>query len=388
LILMVLVAVVTPVEAVEMNAVFPELNLPGFKIVPFLTERGEYQTNLLLQRRGAIDDFISKTIPGVVVELPFGRHRLDLAMRAEIVRYLDHSQFDNEHFFLLGALKLDFPAGLSVRVRDEMAKTSDPPGTELTGRVNSFTNTLGPEVEYRLAQRFSVGVNYVWTHVDFESSVGALTRDEHLMGLSGFWRAFPKTDLFVNYSYGFKTFENDPSRDVTRHVAVVGVRGEVTSRLASTFRIGYESRTPDSRTGPAYNGLITGGDWVFTPSDRTRITLLTQRSAEESVFDTNRFFIATMATLLAQQRFGPKVTVNGRVFGGTNDYPDKSSDVTAAGRFHRRSDWLMGAGFGADYQIQRWLAVGGDYSLSLRESNFDTFDYTDHVLGVKVTLSF
>ena len=56
-------------------------------------------------------------------------------------------------------------------------------------------------------------------------------------------------------------------------------------------------------------------------------------------------------------------------------------------RFHRRTDWLTGGGLGLDYQLQRWLGFGIDYSFSDRTSNFRNFDYTDHIVGLKVTLS-
>jgi hypothetical protein len=368
-------------SAVEMNAVWPELNLPGFRITPFITERVEHQTNILLQPNNELDDLISRTIAGVVVELPFGRHRLDLAARVEILRYFDNGQFDDEHYFVLANLALVYPGGLRIRVKEEFVKTSDPPGTELTGRIDNTTNTIAPEIEYAIAQRVSVGVNYAYARVRLDT-VAPLDRDEHTVGLTGFWRLTAKSDLLANVSYGVKQFESATSRDVDRYFAMAGLRGDVTSRLSSTFRIGYEVR--DEGSGRTASTIISSGDWVFIPTERTRFTLLTQRSFEESTFATNTTYTATMLTLLFQHRLRPKVIVHGRLFTGLNEYPNKDLDVN---RFHRRTDRLLGAGLGLDYQIQRWLGVGADYTLADRASNFRGFDYTDHVLGVKVTLS-
>ena len=376
-----LLTLVAPVHAINVNAVWPDLGLPGFKLTPFFTERLEYQSNVLLAPRNELDDFISRSIPGVVVELPFGTHRLDLSARAEILRYLKHSQFDNEHFFLLGNLQLNFPGGLKVRMKEQFTTTSDPPGTELTGRINRTTNTINPEVEYGLARRFSLRAGYTFTHVNFDEPVTRLSRNEHTFGLTGYWHMTAKSDLLGNLSYGKINFGNVTGRDSERFFGMVGLRGELTSRLSSTFRFGYEHRESPTQK---VNSIITSGDWTFVPSDRTRLILLTQRSLEESVFGTDTTFTATVATLLAQHSFGPKLTTNGRVFIGLNEYPN--NDVDGA-RFHRRTDVLMGLGLGADYQIQRWLAVGADYSVSNRSSNFNGFDYTDHIIGMKVTLS-
>ena len=53
-----------------------------------------------------------------------------------------------------------------------------------------------------------------------------------------------------------------------------------------------------------------------------------------------------------------------------------------------RYDELAGLGVGLDYQIQRWLGIGADYTHTRRDSNFDNFDFKNDIVGAKVTLSF
>jgi hypothetical protein len=202
------------------------------------------------------------------------------------------------------------------------------------------------------------------------------------VGASLFWKVLPKSDLYANLAYGIKRFEEDATRDADRYIASVGVRGELTSKLSSTFRIGYEYR--DDRTSGPTTNLVTSGDWTFAPTERTRFVLLTQRSFEESTFANNNTYLTTLATLSADHRFGPKLRANVRLFGGLNEYGNKALDID---RFRWREDWLLGAGLGVDYQIQRWLGVGADYSFSDRRSNFRDVDYTDHIVGLKITLS-
>ena len=78
--------------------------------------------------------------------------------------------------------------------------------------------------------------------------------------------------------------------------------------------------------------------------------------------------------------------ISRRVFGGTNDYPDKAAKPNSVQAW--RSDELVGASLGVDYQIQRWLGVGADYTFTRRNSNFDNLDFKSDVVGAKVTLSF
>jgi hypothetical protein len=41
-------------------------------------------------------------LPGFVLELPFGRHQLDLGFRSEILRYVELTNQDTEHYVVLG----------------------------------------------------------------------------------------------------------------------------------------------------------------------------------------------------------------------------------------------------------------------------------------------
>ena len=375
-----------PVAAVDLNAVWPDLNLPGFTFTPFFTERVEYESNVFQTPSRQQDDVISKSIPGFVLALPFGSHRLDFGARAEILRYFDRDEQDTEHYFVLGNLKLDFPGGLKAGLKEDFAFTSQPPGTELTGRIDSSTNVLAPGIEYGFAQRYALGVDYAWTHVDFESRVNQLDRDEHLVGLTGFYRVQPKTDALLNLSYGEKDFDTASERDVTRWLVLGGVRGYLTAMLTSTLRLGYESREADASRHTDYHGFVANGDVVWQPLERTKVSVLVDRSPQESVFATNFWYLSTVVTLAAEHKINSKVTFLGRVYGATNDYPDKAAKVNS--QVDWRTDDLVGFGLGVDYQIQRWLGVGLDWAWTKRDSNFSEFDYTNNVVAGKVTLSF
>jgi hypothetical protein len=384
-----------PAVAVDLNALWPDLGLPGFKITPFLGQRFEYESNVFQAHSGSQDDVISKTIPGFVLELPLGRHKIDLGFRAEILRYFDLTDQDTEHYFVLGNLLLDFPGGLKLNLKEDFARTSDPPGTELTGRLNSTTNIVSPSVEYAFARRWAAGFEYVYTTVEFDSDSGVtdLDRTEHTFGLTGYYKVQPKTDILLNVGYGFKNFDNSQStttglqndRDADRFFVTTGLRGELTSRLVSTFRIGYEVRNGDDDRGD-YKGFIVGGDLVWRPTDRTRVSLITERSVQESIFQNNFVYIGNQATLSVEHFLTPKLLVSGRLTGSTANYFEKSQKTNST--FDWREDFVGSYSVGLEYNIQKWLAVSADYTHTRRDSNFNNFDYKDDIVGGKVTLSF
>jgi hypothetical protein len=360
--------------------------IPGLKLSPFLSERVEYDSNVFQTPSHTKDDIIFKTIPGFVADYTFSPHSISAGYRAEILRYLDLTNQDTVHHIGVAQLRLDFPRTL-LTLRDDFTRTSDPPGTELTGRILSTTNVLKPEGEYRITSSFSTGLNYSWTRVRFDDRpIGDLIdRDEHLIGASVFWKFMPRGDVFFNYSYGISSFTEADDRDFTSHNITIGLRGDITSKLSSVFRIGYTREDPVHGNQTSYNGLIFGGDTTYRPTDRLTFTLSTQRGRQESVFGTNAFYVTSNATLSALYQILPKVTLTARLGGGINDYSTKQ---TADGKTDFRHDSFILAGAQADYDIQPWLRVGLEYLRTSRDSNFPSFRFVDDRITARGTLQF
>ncbi len=360
--------------------------VPGLKVSPFLSERVEYESNVFQVPSHSKDDLIFKTIPGFLADYTFGTHSVSAGYRAEILKYLDLTNQDTVHHIAVGQLRLDFPRTL-LTLRDDFTRTSDPPGTELTGRILSTTNALKPEGEYRLTPSFSTGLNYSWTRVRFDDrAIGTLIdRDDHLIGASVFWKFVPKGDLFFTYSYGWSSFVDSSDRDFTSHNVSVGLRGDITAKLSSSFRVGYTRGEPVHGNQASFTGLALGGDWVYKPLERLTFTLSTQRARQESTFGTTVFYVTNSGTLSAQYQVLPKVSLSARVGGGLNDY---SSKQTADGKTDFRHDSFILAGAQAEYDIEPWLRMGLEYLRTSRDSNFPSFRFVDDRITGRVTVQF
>jgi len=360
--------------------------VPGLKLSPFLSERVEYESNIFQVPSHSQGDVIFKTIPGFLADYTFGSHSLSAGYRAEILRYLDLTNQDTVHHIAVGQLRLDFPRTL-LNLRDDFTRTSDPPGTELTGRILSTTNALKPEGEYHLTPSFSTGLNYAWTRVRFDDQAIAtlIDRDDHLIGASVFWKFVPKGDLSLNYSYGWSSFTDSSDRDFTSHSVTFGLRGDVTSKLSSGFRIGYTWQAATRSNQDTFSGLILGGDWTYKPTERTTITLSTLRARQESTFGTTVFYLTNSGTLAASHQILPKLSVGARIGVGLNGYSTKE---TADGKTDFRHDSFILGGAQADYEIQPWLRMGLEYLRTSRDSNFPSFRFVDNRITVRVTVQF
>lgn len=366
-----------------------ELNdwIPGLRLTPFFSERVTYESNVFQVPSGAQADTVFKTIPGFLADYTFGPNSISLGYRAEILNYVTLTSQDTVNHIAVGQVRLEYPK-LLVNIRDDFVKTSDPPNTELTGPIVSLTNLLAPEAEYRVTNRLAVGANYAWTHVRFPTNdtvAGDLDRDEQLVGASLFWKILPKADLRLAYNYENTIFNLQGDRDFTAHRFIVAVRGDLTPKLSSTFRIGVEKRDPNAAFQPGYLGPIMGGDFVYRPTERTTVTLVTDRSVQESTFGDVPFFVTTSGGLGVQQLFWNKLTAFLRATGGQNQYPTKQ---TLNGQTAWRNDVFVAYGGGLDYEIRPWLTVGLEYTHIRRNSNFDEFSFKDDKLTAKVVLQF
>lgn len=364
----------------------------GLKVQVFLTERVEYQSNIFLEPSRTRDDVIFRTVPGFLASYERGPMTLGFGYRMELLKFMDHGSQDDEHHLASLDLKIALNK-LRVSLHHDLTLTSDPPNSELTGRLDSTTINLAPEVEYNLTSRLSVGALYSFTDVRFEKRAEAMNHTTHLYGTYAAWKFSPKADIRLGYTYGYSEFDNTPpsiDRDAKHHIMYAGLRGEITPKLSSTFRIGYEIRDQESPRVQDESALHLGGDWVFRPTERMRFALLTTKTFENSIFGQVGEIVTyevSSATLTYDQQLGTKFRVNARVGGSLNEYPRK--DITVRDTvFKFREDTIFTWGTGIDYDIQKWLLVGAEYSHTRRDSTFNEFDYKDDKVTAKLTLQF
>ena len=371
----------------------------GLTVTPFLSQRVEYESNVFQTPNHAQGDTIFKTIPGFLAELSRGPFAASVGYRAEILNYVTLTDQNTTNQFGVAQFRLDY-SRLKLQLKNDFAETTDPPGSELTGPIKSQTNVLAPTAEYRLTERFSLGVNYAWTHIHYPGNAPAgspnqaqnqavqqLDEDQHLGGATLWWKFAPKADVGLSAQYGSQTFSNDPSRNTQMQIVALALRGDLTSKLSSTFRIGVEHQEA-TNAAPSFTGLIMGGGWLYQITERTQLTATVDRAPQASIFENAQYYISTTGWLGLRHDFpGRKLSFWLRAGAGQDDYNTKQP--TANGTTTKyRIDTLVGASTGLDYAIRPWLRTGLEYSFRQRTSNFPQFNYDDNKVSGRMTLQF
>ena len=164
------------------------------RIHPAFSLTEQYESNVFQTPTNEQGDFSTRISPGFALHLPLSRHDFFGGYRAEFVKYGSLKNQDTVNHFATLGMKLDFPGGLLVNMDNVFSKSTEAPLSDVTGPVKNRQDVLRTSVEYRLAERYSVGLSHNLYYIDYlEQQNEFLDRVENRVGLTGFYRVFPKT---------------------------------------------------------------------------------------------------------------------------------------------------------------------------------------------------
>ena len=357
------------------------------RIHPAFSLTEQYESNVFQAPTNAQGDFSTRISPGFALHLPTGRHDFYGGYRPEFVKYARlKSQDTINHFATLG-MKLDFPGGLLVNVDNVFSKSTEAPLSDLTGPIKNLQDILRSSAEYRLAERYSIALSHTLYYINYlEQQNEFLDRVENRVGLTGYYRIFPKTDVLLEPGYGrIEYLQNSSSnRDANNYDILVGLRSEPTARLRGLTKIGYLFREPTQVGGESFSGVVTTNQWGYQMTDKTSFTLTLERRPFESSQPNNDFFISIFSILTVNYIFSPNLSFQANLGGALNKYP---VTATVGTQTAKRNDTLFGAGAGLTYTFTRWLSVRANYQYDRRNSNFNTFDFNDNRARISIDLA-
>ncbi len=357
------------------------------RIHPAFSLTEQYESNVFQTPSNEQGDFSTRISPGFALHLPTGRHDFFGGYRAEFVQYATLKKQDTiNHFATLG-MNLDFPGGLLVNMNNVFSKSTEAPLTDTTGPVKNLQDVLRSSVEYRLAERYSIALSHNLYYINYlQQQNEFLDRVENRVGLTGYYRIFPKTDVLLEPGYGRIQYlqSSSTNRDANNYDFLVGVRSEPTARIRGLTKVGYLYRDPQQVGGKSFSGVVTTNQWGYQMTDKTSFTLTLERRPFESSQANNDFFISIFSILTMNYIFSPNLSFQANLGGALNKYP---VTATVGTQTAKRTDTLFGAGAGLTYTFTRWLSVRANYHFDRRNSNFNTFDFNDNRARISLDLA-
>lgn len=395
---------------------------------PRLSVSEDYTDNLFSQSEGT-SEFISTISPGVNIQ--FGRLAKNfVALEYSLSQhfYMDRSDLNSgEHSFGLrsrvqgdrlvlsgsdSVQLLSSPVGLVTEYLQRFAATPPTPGTEggaappPAGGEPPGT-VQGPEVisaiadrsvdrniffdgyslSYAISEKTGIYLQGQHSTTDYEQGIG-LYDINTLRATAGFgFQAFPKVGFFGEMSYGqTATTPNFPAPK-NPHVEFLGgglgARGNFTSKLSGSVRVGYEAREFSDQT-PTPSSPVADMSLSYRATQKSAVSLTFGRLHDVSIQYGKESYTANVASIQWDQVLGAshkwRASVGGRF--GTFDY--QSPDSAAQRQYDQYSAYFRLA-----YQIQLWLSASLGYTWdSIRTGSGGGYDYDINRASVGIAIGY
>jgi hypothetical protein len=341
-----------------------------------------------------VGDFITTVSPGVSLEL--GRreaNHVKLDYTLDKSWYLDDS--DQGHLDHIVSLGMMFQGNrLSLTGDDRFQSLSGilGGGQNLGQRVDRLSFFDVYRVDYRLGEK--TGLYVVGDHSATDYKSGTQLYDEQsVRGTGGFsFKLTEKTGLFGELYYGqSRTAPNVnsvafPNQDHLNYFGgFLGARGQFTTRLSGSVKVGYESRFFSHSTTSTETPVVEASlDQQF--SERTSASVSYARRSAVSVqssllaspsYTTDTFGLTVHQVITSDGKL--VATVGGNF---ENDGYDSLGGVT-------RVDQVYRASFGLTYNLQLWLSAKLAYQFEKYASNSNLIiDYTVNSVTLSVSVGY
>ncbi len=291
---------------------------------------------------------------------------------------------------------------VSFRLEEELQRTNEPPNGPNVNAINRFNNRLGGIVGIhpggRALQSF---LSYHWASINFNNpdlNFSEANRDEHALQGRFIWQFRPRTAASLTANYTFVNYDQ-AARQVggtaipninSRPLRIqAGLNGLVLRNLDVLLQVGYGRA--NYSVGPSFNGVI----------GRAKLTYYIQslQDAKTSLGYTRGFTDSFIGNFVLDNRVD---------FVYTQPFIDNRLNLNLGAFYARRNyqigpgydnisipsaevsvdspllDNRIGANFGLNFALKKWLSVQGGYTLNtnITNSNVEVVSVDDNFTGV------
>ena len=410
------------------------------KFHPYISVKGEYSDNLDLTPTNKREDYYMTVQPGIRFNNMDKMSGIDLNYSLAAVFYDKYT--DLNYIGHNGQLNAKYmtSAGLNFYLKESFIRSDEPREQEYytttadyrvletrdatfyitdyryvlatrTERNTYWRNVVTPTIEYQFGPENRVGVNYRNNIYESEDPGVNDSKEDYINPFFSYWfdkqngitleygytlgdfdqtpdleghRAYgrfthrftPKSAAFAEYTFLRRTFEDAPYNDYDVHEPNVGMTFTITPTLNASVQVGYFWQEPE--VGSKEDGISYRADLSNT-DPRTTFRLSVQGGYTEDYFTSENlgFNKYHRVTGYVNHRLEQRLSIG--CF-GSFEWAEYENPV------HEDTTWIAGAR--ASYMLFKWLTLAAEYSHRDRDSDVDTYDYTENRAMVTLTATY
>lgn len=354
----------------------PRIRLGPLRIHPTLRSRVQYDDNVYFENSDTKQDVIWGVQPGVILDLPFNRHRVSVGYEADMeffTKSRNRRQNDqNQNFIAL--VNLHFPSWY-INVLEQFSETSGRAGTTLTDRIPRYDQSVNPKIGYRWRRAtFEAGFRH-WVR-DFRRQVDD-AYDFQNVEWTGvvYYDLFARLKVLAEYQVAQIDYDDNYKRNGTFQQARIGLEGEVMPNMTVKLRVGPHFRNYETDSKPNFNSWV--GELRVEYDMRENLKWeagLSRKPVEATYFDIN-YYLQHLAEFGGEYRILPRWTVFSKARYYRHNYPERATEGTRSG--FRRDD-VVSVKSGLRFEPREWMEWEASYTYVRKDSNFSSHDYTDN----------
>jgi hypothetical protein len=252
----------------------------------------------------------------------------------------------------------------NISLEEAFLYTTDPFESELPNRAERIFNDSTLSLRTSPYNPFGLGcfVNNITLYY-IESLWRNLRHNTINIGLRGYYNYSPKTNFFIEYSYGQANYFYDYNH-IDRNFSI-GLDGNLSTKIVSTIKASYatQKESRDDNLGIKEYHTVFGYSletkWI--PSPRNSIEIKGSRSLRKSIYGINNYYINNFIEFFATQKIHNKTTVYTKLAYALLDYGLTSS-------WNQRYDNYYRGKIGVYYKFKYSVFLGCAYEFINRES--------------------
>jgi hypothetical protein len=370
------------------------INLEPFRLVPVLGVQMLMDDNIYNFSANEVDSMILVVSPSVnlAAQDRDNTYTLSYGINAGFYtdesdnNYVDHALNASAGLNITSRAKLDLVASYSMLHEDlgtgatqgvgaaGIEALSGPDEYSLVGLKSALTYGAEGAAGQLVG---SVGM----TNKRYDRDLAADLRDLDTLdyGVGFRYRVAPKTKLTFDIERSEGSYRNSAvadTADFEQNAFMVGAVWENSAQTTGRIRLGQTERKVES--GFDKSGFTYNGDVTWSPRELTRINFGLSKSFTDGTLPTT--LIETDGYSVAWSQDWLERLTSTLSYSMLNEDHDRIDDVT-------REDETATIGARVDYQMRRWLILGGGVTSKSSESTLDTFDVDRNIFFLSAQIS-
>lgn len=356
-----------------------------WKFKPGLGFTSAFDSNVNREESSERDeDIIFETTPSLRIERQGGIIGISAGYLLNYQRFVRSRQANIFNQDADIELKADF-SRFRITTRESFRRRKSFASSEQTERRSFNVNDIKTEMVYDISSRVSgafLHQNSVFRYGDSTMKENSYLNNRY--ALRGYYHLTKTLDLFVDGGYRETLYYRaNGFKNSQAFFTGVGLKGSLSPRAVINATTGFNHREYRKKDFSDDDNWYAEGSFKYRMTQRIDGTLLIKRDLQEALSATAVRYRATRVGLNFKYQLSSFVALNIGSFIQRNNF---HNDDTIAGRkAGDRTDNLVGANAGIEWEPWEHFFVSAQYEMDMRHSNASSVTgYTDHMFTTGV----